>query len=227
MKNWAENEIRIACKKENPDWDGESFDYGCACYQSALKAYKSLLEDNHSGMSIGFTKNILNRLIEGKPLTPIEDNKEDWNDVTYYDDGETRYQNKRYSALFKHVDKNGNVSFSDVERVVFYDGECLGSHYGKANRFVDDMFPITMPYYPTIPYEVYGELFLSDEELKKYTDWDYEAFYYILTPSGNKIELNKFFKVFECPEKDIDVEITKEEFEEIKNKRISQRKEVY
>lgn len=221
MKNWAENEIRIACKKENPDWDGESFDYGCACYQSALKAYNSLLEDEHSGMSIGFTKNILNRLIEGKPLTPIEDNKEDWNDVTY-DDGETCYQNKRYSALFKHVDKDSNVSFSDVDRVVFYDGDRgFGSHYGKVNRIVDDMFPITMPYYPTKSYEVYGELFLSDEELKKYTDWDYEAFYYILTPSGNKIELNKFFKVFECPEKDINIEITKEEFEEVKNNKKS------
>lgn len=51
-------------------------------------------------------------------------------------------------------------------------------------------------------------------------DWDYEAFYYILTPDGEKIELNKFFKVFDAnPEydiKDIDVEITKEEFEKVK-----------
>jgi hypothetical protein len=27
--NWAEKEIELACKHENPDWDGESFDYGC------------------------------------------------------------------------------------------------------------------------------------------------------------------------------------------------------
>jgi hypothetical protein len=34
-------------------------DYGCACYDSAYKAYKafkSLLNDNHSGMSIMITK---------------------------------------------------------------------------------------------------------------------------------------------------------------------------
>ena len=42
LVDWAEKEIKIACKKENPEWDGKSFDYGCACYQSALKAFKSL-----------------------------------------------------------------------------------------------------------------------------------------------------------------------------------------
>ena len=60
MASWAEREIELACKKENPDWDGESFDYGIACYQSALKAFNALMEDKHSGMSIRFTKDILN-----------------------------------------------------------------------------------------------------------------------------------------------------------------------
>ena len=70
-EEWAEKEIEIACKKENPNWDGKSFDYGCACYQSALKAYKSLCEDDHSGFSFGLTKNILIRLMNGLPLKPI------------------------------------------------------------------------------------------------------------------------------------------------------------
>ena len=73
MSEWAKREVEIACKKENPNWDGESFDYGCACYQSALKAYLSLCEDEHSGMSFSLTKNILVRLMEGNPLTPITD----------------------------------------------------------------------------------------------------------------------------------------------------------
>ena len=63
LKEWAKREVEIACKKENPNWDGKSFDYGCACYQSALKAYQSLCEDEHSGMSFNITKNILIRLI--------------------------------------------------------------------------------------------------------------------------------------------------------------------
>ena len=48
---WAEREVEIACKKENPNWDGKSFNYGCSCYQSALKAYESLCEDGQSGTS--------------------------------------------------------------------------------------------------------------------------------------------------------------------------------
>lgn len=221
MNNWAEREVEIACKKENPNWDGESFDYGCACYQSALKAYNSLLEDGHSGMSIGFTKCILNRLIEHKPLTTLEDVEDGWNLVSE-ENSVLGYQNRRYSSLFKDVDSNGNIRFHDTQRALFYDGDAkYASHYGRASRFVDQFFPVTMPYYPTEPYKVYGELILSDAELKKYTDWDYEAFYYILTPEGEKIELNKFFKVFDANPKrdikDIDVEISKEEFENVKN----------
>ena len=45
MLEWAEKEVEIACKKENPDWKPGEFDYGCSCYESALKAFKSLLED--------------------------------------------------------------------------------------------------------------------------------------------------------------------------------------
>lgn len=60
MLEWAKREVEIACKRENPDKKEGEFDYGCACYESALKAFESLCEDGHSGMSIGFTKNILN-----------------------------------------------------------------------------------------------------------------------------------------------------------------------
>ena len=61
--DWAEQECRLACKRENPDFDfdGNDFDYGCSCYKSALKAYKSLVEDEHSGMSFSFTRDILER----------------------------------------------------------------------------------------------------------------------------------------------------------------------
>ena len=75
MLQWAEQECRIACKKENPDYnfDSDDFDYGCSCYKSALKAYKSLMEDGHSGASWNFTKRILERLMDNQPLTPITD----------------------------------------------------------------------------------------------------------------------------------------------------------
>ena len=64
MDLWAENEVELACEHEKSGDDGD----GCACYRSALKAFDSLMEDEHSGMSIGITRNILNRLIAGKAI---------------------------------------------------------------------------------------------------------------------------------------------------------------
>ena len=56
LNDWAKNEIDIACKNERGDKDINEWDYGVACYESAYKAFQSLLEDEHSGTSIGFTK---------------------------------------------------------------------------------------------------------------------------------------------------------------------------
>ena len=51
MSEWAKREIEIACKRERAE-DGTKegeFSYGAACYESAYKAFKSLMEDGHSG----------------------------------------------------------------------------------------------------------------------------------------------------------------------------------
>ncbi len=45
MSEWAKREVEIACKRENSNREEGEFDYGCACYESALKAFNSLLED--------------------------------------------------------------------------------------------------------------------------------------------------------------------------------------
>ena len=109
MELWAENEVALACKHEvalackheAPERKDGEWDYGCACYESALKAFKSLCKDGHSGMSIGFTKTILNRMIDRKPLMPIEDTEDAWNLCTLDDDGSIKqYQCKRMSSFF-------------------------------------------------------------------------------------------------------------------------------
>ena len=68
MSEWAKREIELACKRNRGNRLKEEFDdefnYGCACYASALKAFKSMLDDAHSGTSIMITKYILNRLKE-------------------------------------------------------------------------------------------------------------------------------------------------------------------
>lgn len=192
MKEWAEREVQIACKRENPDRKEGEWDYGCACYESALKAFNSLMEDGHSGMSIGFTKQILNRLIDGKPLTPIEDTVDAWNDITDRHEGYETYQCKRMSSFFKDVYKDGTVKYSDVDRVNcvdFYNGNTYYS--GFIRHIVDEMYPITMPYLGGETYKVYASDFLYDENNG---DFDTIKIHYILKPDGEKITVDRYFK---------------------------------
>ena len=200
MNEWAKREVEIACKKENPNWDGESFDYGCACYQSALKAYQSLCEDEHSGMSFALTKNILIRLMEGNPLTPITD--EDFFIETDMPLESEEYlkekglksdlQCPRRPSLFRKETIDGKVSYTDIDRVVYIDENGYGCGSGRARDVVDKLFPITMPYFPSNKrYKVYGDEFLLDG---RNGDLDHEAYLYVITPDGEKIELDEYYK---------------------------------
>lgn len=170
MDLWAENEVKLACEHEKSGDDGDGFsEYGCACYRSALKAFDSLMEDEYSGMSIiGITRNILNRLIAGKPLTPIVDTDDIWDaGASFEKNGEKSIQCKRMSSLFKHVKEDGSISYNDVARTVCVSIHDPNStyHSGLADKIMDEMFPISMPYVPsTKPFYVYCEAFLYDTE---------------------------------------------------------------
>lgn len=219
MTGWAENEVKIACKRENPDWNGETFDYGCSCYQSALKAYKSLCEDGHSGFSYGITKSILKRLLDEKPLTPIEDTEDVWG-MSYKDeDGSESFQCKRMSSLFKHVDKDGNIFYSDCGRD--YCQEITNpkdTYSGGVGNIIDEMFPITMPYYPSAEkYKIVVDTFLAKGFEGDETDYNTRAILYVITPEKERVEVNRYYG-----EKDGHfVEITKGEY----NERLKNRKE--
>lgn len=195
MDDWAKNEIEIACKRERGDKNPEEFDYGCACYKSAYKAFQSLMEDGHSGMSIGFTKAILNRLIDGKPLTPIEDTPDIWLERSSTKKNCASYQCKRMSSLFKDVYNDGFVQYRDVNR--FYclnkdDPDGVGWHNGFINQLLDAQFPITMPYSPASkPWYVYCTEGLSDP---KNGDFDSIGIHYVLKPDGELVEIKRFFK---------------------------------
>lgn len=208
MKRWANREIEIACKHENPNWDGKSFDYGCSCYQSALKAYDSLLEDGHSGFSFSLTKKILIRLMEGLPLTPITDEdfftfKSEINESPDYlkEQGlKSDIQCQRMYSLFRKETLDGKVSYTDVKRVTFHDANGDGWwKSGKVRDLIDEMFPITMPYFPSKEkYKVYGETFYiengEDKSAKHIGEYNLTKLYYVVTPTGEKIELNKEYE---------------------------------
>lgn len=122
---WAKREVELACQKENPNRKDGEFDYGCACYESALKAFESLCEDGHSGLSISQTAAILNRLISGRTLTPIEGTDDEWGPASHYDPGVTSYQCNRMGSLFKEVYSDGTVKYHDND----YVGGKIYNHY--------------------------------------------------------------------------------------------------
>ena len=215
LGSWAENEVRIACERERAESDtreGE-FDYGCECYKSALKAFNSLLEDGHSGLSIRVTKNILDRLIDGKLLTPVEDKEDEWEEcyTNEYKDY-TSYRCKRMSALFKHVFPDGKITYTDVNRVtcVCIDNPDTQWSNSFITSIINEMFPISFPYYPSDnSFVVYKEEFLTD---RRNGDYDTFGLLYVITPTRDKVDINRYFKETDNGF----VEINKEEYEERK-----------
>lgn len=208
MLEWAKNEVEIACKRERGDKPEYEFDYGCACYDSAMKAFESLLEDGHSGASIGFTKAILDRLIEGKPLTAIEDTEDIWTNFFTFNDEVTVYKCKRMSSLYKYVYPDGKVKYSDSERTYCIDVKSPEAAYrnGFIRQIYDEMYPVTMPYMP----KEKSDVIVCDELLtdRKNGDHDTIAILYIKRSDGEKVEVNRYFKE---GEKSF-IEITEEEY---------------
>ena len=192
MMEWAKREVEIASKRERGDKPESEWDYGCACYDSALKAFESLCGDGHSGFSICFTKQILNRLIDGKPLTPIEDTEDVWNLVEHNEKRKT-YQCKRMSSLFKDVYADGTIEYHDNDCCVCVDRN-TGSTYssGLVRSIYKEMYPITLPYMPSsIPDRIYCDDLLTDP---KNGDFDTVGIFYIHKPNGEKVEVNRYFK---------------------------------
>lgn len=192
MSEWAKNEVALACKHENPNRKEGEWDYGCSCYESALKAYLSLMNDGHSGMSFSFTANILKRLLESKPLTPIEDMADIWKYSYMKEDGTKSYQCIRLGSLFKNVDTNGNISYTDIERFYCKDAQSgCTYHCGLERSILDELFPIKMPYYPLSGYYVIK----TSEALtnRKNGDFDTKAIFSIKCPTGEIVQVNRYF----------------------------------
>lgn len=190
MKEWAKREVELACKRENPDWDGKSFDYGCSCYQSALKAFNSLMDDGHSGFSFSMTKHILIRMMEHKPLAPITD--EDFAGVTATEyNGLSEKQCPRMYSLFRTEDKDGKVSYHDTDRAYCIEINDPNDTFScKLVNAVDELFPITMPYCPDNGYyKIYVSEFQLDHSKK---DYDHRRIEYIVTPRGEKVAVNNW-----------------------------------
>lgn len=222
---WAKREVELATEKEKGlDIDGD-FEYANGIYNSALKALEALLEDGHSGFSIGITMNVLNRLVDGKPLTTIHDVPEIWVlcEVMNEKYGNIskpvykQYQCNRCTSLFKYEFVDGTVKYSDVDRTIginIKNPNCTYSS-GLIKNIINEMFPITMPYYPGKPYKVYTEDFLSD---KANGDYDTMGVFYAIDPEGNRIEINRYFHYVNGKDR---IEISKDDYLKLKKRSLN------
>lgn len=191
--DWAENEVNIYCKKAEANDDGYgSMEYMQECAFAALDAYNLLMDQGHSGASIGITMSILNKLVEGKPLTLIENTYYMWEHYFDFDDFDYKsFQCKRYPALYKKVYNDGRVVYSDTDRWRCYDvGSDVPYTSGLVINALDEMFPITFPYAPHT-YRVNCETFLYN---RSRGDFDHKAILNYVDANGVKININKYYQ---------------------------------
>lgn len=214
MYEWAKKEIFLAIKELKKKGSNDDTAYMNLCYLSALDAFQCLMKTGHSGMSINVTKQVLNRLIEGCPLTPLTD--DDFVLSNEFSDGTICYQNARMSSLFKYVYPDGKTSYRDSDRIKVFDIDSPNCLYYSplVADIIDEMFPITMPYLPTSnKYMVACDTFLTDEANG---DFDTKGISYVITPEGEKIAIERYFAKIDKKF----VEIDKDEYIVRKNMRL-------
>lgn len=221
IQSWVEREVKIAidrehasdredCEKHGKKYNPKEFSYGGAIYESALKAYKSLLKDGHSGMSWAFTTNVLTRMMQHKVLTPLRGTDDEWHECEMpNEDGTRMFQNVRQSSLFKRVHPDGTVRYNDVDRAICVDQDDPMDvhHFGLSSKFVDELFPLTFPYMPTSkPYKVIDKIFSSEG---KPGEFDTVGVIKVVTPEGEEKLVGRYYK----EDGNTFVEISKEEFD--------------
>ena len=210
IDTWAKREVELAKNEAlKSGSDNCSTHYICECLNSALKAFNSLIEDGHSGAAVEQTLMFLQRLVRRLPLTPIDEDTT-WVKSSVSESGTITYQCARMTSLFKDVDREGNITYSDVNRVVCVnkdDSHAPVWYNGFVSKIVNSIYPIKFPYYtssdPIIAYVSKHTTSLSE-------DFDTMCIDSVKLDNGETVELKRFFK--EDPNINSWVEIDEEEY---------------
>lgn len=241
---WAEKEIKRAIELADPDYiprkvgfieralekigneplkKDEFLGYETACYLTAINAFHEI-ESGEVG-NTGLIRDTLIRLMDGLPLTPIDDDPETW--INMDDERGWKYpthtvfRSTRYFHLYKIVLKNGEVRYEDARSVLLVDDSekvilkpllCLenGFYNNPAEIIVNELFPISLPYIP------------SKEQFKVVCFYSDDLFWVkrIIDKSGNAITVNRYYQlILDAPKHMAWVEIGKTKYyRRLKNK---------
>lgn len=164
----AEREFRAAgWVNEDGVWQDEMQKMLC---DHVIKLLNVFADEDHSGSSAPYAVNLFSKLAKFEPIAPITGEDWEWNCIRdERTDGETVYQNKRCSAVFKQSDRfDGKPYYLDA--VVFWswatdpdidDGKPIKSYFTSS----DSMQPIEFPYTPKTEYKFQATDQFPNEEL--------------------------------------------------------------
>lgn len=101
LVEYAKSELELAgLFDEDSDYDG-------MIGSAALEIVEVFAKQGHSGGSAFLVTNIVNQLMQFKPLTPLTYNPDEWNHV-----GSNTWQNRRRSSVFS---KDGGLTHYDID----------------------------------------------------------------------------------------------------------------
>ena len=107
---WAKNEIELALKKDDKLLK--------KCYKTVLKIFKLFNADKFSWEDIVFIRRVIDALFNDYPLTPIEDNDDEWIECFGINENPAVkvFQHKRRGSFWKDVFPDGTIKYKDNER---------------------------------------------------------------------------------------------------------------
>ena len=119
--------------------DEESLSMQQAIDKNILELINVFSNQHHSGFTAAYVIDILQRLLNYKPLTPLTGEDDEWEDVTSYGYDTPTFQNKRCSAVFK-----------DDKGAYWIEGKIFSSDLGhtwytNSDSCVSVTFPFNVP----------------------------------------------------------------------------------
>lgn len=132
LVEWAKSELKLIGGKDD--------EMQQMINRDILQIVETFSEQGHSGFTAPYAIQMIKRLLNWKPITPLTGENDEWTNVH----GDT-WQNKRCSAVFRKGTDNSTAYY--IEGKVFSDdgGE---TWYTSKESFVPITFPYVVPEQP-------------------------------------------------------------------------------
>lgn len=145
-------------------------------------------------------------MVNGRPFSEITE-QDEWETPHKYSESYNFSISscKRYNAVYKRIYDDGHIVYSDVNRVCAFDVDFPDSPSwtGTVTNLFDQLYPITLPYFPADNKYRMAVKEYDDEEdivrILKEHDIEHSSekliiyFDHFINPIGNRIDVKKYF----------------------------------